>query len=58
MTSSKEGFDDEVLWNRVNDFKERFIEDDDSGLHLFGYKDMGDETYWWWGARYGRIFRF
>lgn len=47
MTASKEDFDDEALWNRVNDFKKRFLENDDSGLHLFGDKDMGDETYWW-----------
>lgn len=47
MTASKEDFEDELLWNRVNEFKERFLAKDESGMNLFSDKDMGDETYWW-----------
>jgi len=55
LTSSKEDFEDKKLWDRVNRFKENFVENDTSNLALFGDKDLGKKTYWW---DFGQLFLY
>ncbi len=43
---------DSVHWDRIEEFKQRFLDKDKQSLKLFGDKDIGTQTLWW---DYGQV---
>ncbi|NQT71513.1 MAG: hypothetical protein HQ553_01940 [Chloroflexi bacterium] len=56
LTSSFDDFTarggDSVHWDRIDAFKQRFLDREKLGLKLFGDKDIGTNTLWW---DYGQV---
>ena len=56
LTSTREEFiacgGDAILWDRLEEFKKRFLEQHRQAKVLFGDKDVGAETIWW---DYGQV---
>ncbi|MCP4608412.1 MAG: hypothetical protein GY845_06845, partial [Planctomycetes bacterium] len=56
LTTSREDFvdrgGDEFHWDRIDEFKQRFLSQNKQGLKLFGDKDIGSDTLWW---DYGQV---
>ncbi|MDD5092869.1 MAG: hypothetical protein PHV74_00600 [Dehalococcoidia bacterium] len=51
LTSTREQFTSAggspALWDRLDQFKQRFMTKDQQRLRLFGDKDVGNQTLWW-----------
>lgn len=51
LTSSRKEFlksgGDEVHWERINDFKERFLNQEKKSLALIRDKNLGEKAFWW-----------
>ena len=56
LTSTRDDFSswgrDLAYWERINRFKQRFMNREQKGFKLLGGKDLGAETFWW---DYGQV---